>query len=91
MKKIEIKVTATKCTDEEMRVSKKFAVLKTARGSQLINRTKFLSKAEYAILKSIFMRIVEDKDNLINWCETPSAGTVSAKIEIIPAKDYIPE
>ena len=89
--KIEIKVTATKCTDEEMRVSKKFAVLKEVGNGELINRTEFLSEAEDAVLKSIFMRIVEDKNNLISWCETPYAGTVSAKIEIIPAIDYIPE
>lgn len=89
--KIEIKVTATECTDEEMRVSKKFAVLREVGNGELISRPEFLSEAEDYVLKSIFMRIVADKKNLISWCETPYSGTVSAKIKIIPAIDYIPE
>ena len=89
--KIEIKVTATECTDEEMRVSKKFSVMREVGNGELISRPEFLSEAEDAVLKSIFLRMVADKNNLISWCENPAAGTVSAMIEIIPAIDYIPE
>jgi len=74
-----------------MRLSKKFCVRKEAPNGNLVNSEVFLSEAEDVVLKSIFMRIVADKNNLINWHEDLSAGSVSALIEIIPAVDYIPE
>ena len=85
---IEINVTARDVTEEEMRPSKTFAVREEGPGGILKNRKVFLSEAEDAILKSFYMRIVQDKNELINWLETPD--TITAKMTIIPATDYQP-
>ena len=87
--KIEIEVTATNFTLDEFRRSKRFVTRVETPDGAIKHIEGHMSEVEERVLESIFCRIRQDKDNLINWHK--EGGVVSAMIEIIPAIDYIPE
>jgi len=87
--KIEIKVTATECTEEEMRRSKMFAAGFEDKNGKYFAKQGSMTEVEDRLIEAIASRIRLDRDTLIEWSNLP--GFVGAKIKIIPAIDYQPQ
>ena len=87
--KIEIQVTATEVTQDEIRLSKKFAAGFEDKYGHYYSESNDIAEVENRIIDAIASRIKRDRHHLIEWSNLP--GSVIAKIKIIPAIDYQPQ
>lgn len=87
--KIRVEATAQDIVPEELERTKTFGVLIETPDGHLRTREGLITEVEDRILQSIFMRIKQDKDDLIRWHR--DGNVVWATIDIIPAIDYIPQ
>ena len=87
--KIEIKVTATDLTPADSDIAKTYCSVLEKPDRTKISCVERLSEIEDRILEAIFARIRHDRANLLEWVE--DSESIGARIEIIPAVDYIPD